>query len=125
MLSLGAAIAKRREELGLSQRDLADRASVSNGTISFIEQGITEQPKPTTLGKIARALGMSVDDLYTMAGILPKQKPSTSLDRILAKLSDVLAKMPEHGWDEILKHAEDKLAESESDIEKKRRTKSG
>ena len=125
MLSLGAAIAKRREELGLSQRDLADKASVSNGTVSFIEQGITEEPKPTTLKKIATALGMSLDDLYNMAGITLARKPSTKLDKILMRLADTLARMPENGWDEVLKYAEDKQAESESDIEKRRKKKSG
>jgi transcriptional regulator with XRE-family HTH domain len=125
MLSLGAAIAKRREELGLSQRDLALRAELSNATLSFIEKGTTEQPKPSTLSKIATALGMSIDDLYSMAGILPARKPSTKLDRIMSKLANILAEMPEHGWDEVLKYAQEKHAEEESDIEKKRRTKSG
>lgn len=125
MLSLGAAIEKRREELGWSQRELADKADVSNGTLSYIEQGRTEQPKPSTLGKIARALGMSLDDLYSMAGILPAKAPTTKLEKIVARLADMMSRMPEAGWDEVLKYAEAKQAESESDIEKRRRSKSG
>lgn len=125
MLSLGAAIAKKRGEMGLSQRDLANKANVTNSTINYIERGKTKEPEPTTLRKIASALSMSVDDLYSMAGILPVRKPSSKMERIIARLATLLEGMPEHGIEEVLKYAEEKRDQSASDIEKKRQSKSG
>jgi DNA-binding XRE family transcriptional regulator len=56
--SLGPAIAKlvasRREELGLSQRELAKRAGISHTVISRIEGG-EHSPSPKTLERLAEA----------------------------------------------------------------------
>jgi DNA-binding XRE family transcriptional regulator len=57
--NLGPAIAKlvasRREELGLSQRELAKRAGISHTVISRIEGG-ERSPSPKTLERLADAL---------------------------------------------------------------------
>ena len=47
----------------LSQRDLAELTGVGPVTISRIESGI-QRPRPSTLRKIAKALGVRPADLF-------------------------------------------------------------
>lgn len=54
---------KLREKNGLSQDRLAKLANVANNTIIKIEQGENINPTLDTLKKVAKALGVSVDDL--------------------------------------------------------------
>jgi len=51
-----------RERKALSQRDLAQRAGVGEATISRIEQGRV-RPRPSTLRKLAAALGVAPEKL--------------------------------------------------------------
>ena len=52
-----------REAKGLSQEKLARLADVANNTIIKIEGGKNQNPTLDTLKKIAKALGISLDDL--------------------------------------------------------------
>jgi transcriptional regulator with XRE-family HTH domain len=52
-----------RQARGLSIRGLAKEAGVSTETIYSVEHG-RRQPSVRTLGKIARALGVEVKDLF-------------------------------------------------------------
>jgi DNA-binding XRE family transcriptional regulator len=52
-----------RESRGMSTRALARVAGVSTETIYSVEHG-KRQPSVTTLGKIARALGVEVKDFF-------------------------------------------------------------
>lgn len=54
---------KLREKKGLSQDRLAKLADVANNTIIKIEQGENKNPTLETLRKIAKALGVKIDDL--------------------------------------------------------------
>lgn len=54
---------KYREQKGLSQDRLAKLADIANNTIIKIEQGENQNPTLDTLKKIAKAFGVSVDDL--------------------------------------------------------------
>jgi len=58
----GEIIRKYRTYQGLSQRDLAERVSLSPPQISQIENGV-HQPTPVTLGRIASALGVTTAHL--------------------------------------------------------------
>jgi transcriptional regulator with XRE-family HTH domain len=75
MTELGRIIKERREELGLSQRDVvsqierAGREQVSQATVSAIESGKTKQPKASTLQEIARVLDLDAEYLKVLAGI--------------------------------------------------------
>lgn len=53
-----------REERGLTQKELADKAGVSGNHISMIELG-QRTGKPATLKRLARALGADLDDLVS------------------------------------------------------------
>ena len=61
---------KLREKKGLSQDRLAKLADVANNTIIKIEQGENINPTLATLKKMAKALGVSLDELtgYQLRG---------------------------------------------------------
>ena len=60
--ALANAVKERRLELGLSQRELAERAAVADGTISKVELAKLS-PTVETLAKIAGGLDLELADL--------------------------------------------------------------
>ena len=56
-------IKKYRQKLGVSQDRLSKMADVTYNTIIKIESGGSQNPTIDTLSKIAKALGVSADDL--------------------------------------------------------------
>jgi transcriptional regulator with XRE-family HTH domain len=63
--SLGAAVRRRRLAVGKSQEDLAYEADLSVRQISEIESA--GNPKLSSLWRIARTLGVHVDELLSEA----------------------------------------------------------
>ena len=59
-VELGRAIKRRREELGLSLRDVADVTSVSASTLSRIENG-TGKPDADNIARLTSWLDMPID----------------------------------------------------------------
>ncbi|MBL0386924.1 helix-turn-helix transcriptional regulator [Tumebacillus sp. ITR2] len=60
--SVGEKIRRFREERGLSQKELADKADVSPSTISKAEGGIFT-PSPDKLQRVSDALGIPFQEL--------------------------------------------------------------
>ena len=58
-------IKKLRKQRGLSQDKLSKLADISHNTIIKIESGAIQSPTMDTAQKIAKALGVSLDDLMT------------------------------------------------------------
>jgi transcriptional regulator with XRE-family HTH domain len=56
-------IKKYRQKLGISQDRLSKMADITYNTIIKIESGGNQNPTIDTLSKIAKALGVSVDEL--------------------------------------------------------------
>ena len=56
-------IKKYRNKIGVSQDRLSKFADVTYNTIIKIESGANKNPTIETLSKIAKALGVGVDDL--------------------------------------------------------------
>ena len=56
-------IKKLRKEQGLSQDRLSKMADVAHPTIIKIESGAIQSPTVETAQKVARALGVSIDEL--------------------------------------------------------------
>lgn len=74
---LGQRLRQRREQLGLSLRDLAERADTTHTTIVRLEQGAYDAPAPDKLSRIAEALGLSLADVYALADYsVPSELPS-------------------------------------------------
>ncbi|MFN0219253.1 MAG: helix-turn-helix domain-containing protein [Hyphomicrobium sp.] len=64
-LALGARLKTVRTKAGLSQRELADRAGVTNATISMIEQE-THAPSVASLHRILTAIPISMADFFSL-----------------------------------------------------------
>jgi len=64
---LGARLRSVREMHGLSQRELAKRAGVTNGTISLIEQNRVS-PSLSSLKKVLDGIPMSLADFFALDG---------------------------------------------------------
>lgn len=61
--ALGNAIKERRNELGLTQAELAERCGVTRKTVNTVENGVFI-PSTLLALKMAEALGVSVDALF-------------------------------------------------------------
>jgi len=62
-MKLGESIARHRARLGWSQNELARRAAVNHPTLHRIESGKSADPAVSTVARIARTLGVSVEEL--------------------------------------------------------------
>jgi len=60
---LGKNIRRIRLKKGLSQEKVARLASIALNTFTKIESGLSKEPTIKTVSKIARVLGVSVDEL--------------------------------------------------------------
>jgi len=72
---LGAFIREQRDQSGISLRQLAKLAGVSNPYLSQVERGL-RKPSAEILQQIATALRISAEALYLQAGILEQREGS-------------------------------------------------
>lgn len=68
--SMARAVRELRDEKGLTQVELAQRAGIRQPTISQIETGQRAALGPDVLAGLAQGLGVSVDYLLQRAGVL-------------------------------------------------------
>jgi len=61
--NIGENIKKRRTKMGLSQEDFAQKSDVKYTTLTKIESGVIKTPSVLMVEKIAKALGVSIEDL--------------------------------------------------------------
>lgn len=88
---LGKLLRDRRAGLGLSVRQLEARCGVSFPTINRLEQGQFSSPAPDKLASIAKALKLSLADVYALADYaVPTDLPSPTL-YLRTKYSDLPA----------------------------------
>ncbi len=105
------AVRELRRRKGWSQQELADASGVGQDTISSLELG-RHEPRPSTLRKIAGALGVEVADLFGGADT-PKAVAPPSREWALAasdKEFDNWVKTAKAGdlhklWNELSEHA--------------------
>lgn len=67
---LGEWIAETRNENGLSQRQLAELAGLSNTEVWRLESGERKNPSPATLKSLAPHLGVTYEELMAKAGYI-------------------------------------------------------
>jgi transcriptional regulator with XRE-family HTH domain len=97
-IELGRKIAVRREELGMSRKDLAEATSLSYPYIAQIETGY-RLPSTKHQFMLAKVLGMSLDELFgtedellrsspRAEGRTPRRRPSIdeAIDRAAAEI---------------------------------------
>ncbi len=63
MAMIGENIKKARNKLGLTQDDLVRKSGVKHTTLTKIESNVVIKPSVQTVAKIARALGVPMEDL--------------------------------------------------------------
>lgn len=61
--NIGENIKKRRTKLGLSQEDFAQKSGAKYTTLTKIETGVIKKPSVVLAAKIAKALGVSIEEL--------------------------------------------------------------
>ena len=64
--NLGQKIQKLRKEKKLSQDELARKADIPYTTLTKIEIGVIKKPSVFAVGKIAKALEVSLDELIQL-----------------------------------------------------------
>lgn len=69
--ALGDYVLRKRQQAGLSLRQLEERAGVDHTWISHVERGDYTNPDARSLAKLARGLEVEVSDLYLAAGYAP------------------------------------------------------
>jgi transcriptional regulator with XRE-family HTH domain len=75
-----ALLRRERQRAQLSVRQLAAAAGITSSTVSRLESGVIGSPKPEQLQRLARVLGIDVEDFYAAAGFyvptgLPELQP--------------------------------------------------
>lgn len=63
MSTLAEKIQKRMDELDMTQADLARKTRMTTANIAYIVNGKTQDPRLSSVVSIARALGVTLDDL--------------------------------------------------------------
>ncbi|OIP80648.1 MAG: hypothetical protein COT39_04235 [Parcubacteria group bacterium CG08_land_8_20_14_0_20_48_21] len=63
MATIGENIKKARNKLGLTQDDLVKKSGVKHTTLTKVESGVVNKPSIQTMANIAKALGVSIEDL--------------------------------------------------------------
>jgi len=63
MATIGENIKRVRNRLGLTQDDLVRKSGVKHTTLTKIESNVVIKPSVQTVAKIAKALGVPMEDL--------------------------------------------------------------
>lgn len=95
-MNLSELIIQYRTEHSMSQREFSARCGVSNGYMSMLENGGNPNtgkplvPQIPTLMKIAAGMGMTLDDLLTLADDMPVDisKPANNAPALPDELSE-------------------------------------
>lgn len=87
---VGARLKQVREAHGFSQRQLAQRAGVTNGTISLIEQNRCS-PSVSSLRKVLEGIPMPLSEFFS-AGDLPPREQIFFRKEELVELTSVLGR---------------------------------
>jgi len=62
-INIGENVKKYRGKLGLSQEDFAKKSDVKYTTLTKIESNVIKKPSVLIMAKLAKALGVSIEDL--------------------------------------------------------------
>jgi transcriptional regulator with XRE-family HTH domain len=94
---LGDAIRLRREEIGLSRREVAQRAGLSYPYLSELETG-KKRGSPDSIRSVAKALGLGQDELWARADELAGTAPLDAVADAAPDASFVAPAPPVAQW---------------------------
>ena len=90
-----------REEHGLTQRELADKAGIQQSYLSRLESGMrTLRPDVFALARIAQALGITLEEILIQTGVWATTEPSKDLR--WKRLERTFRSMSEERQEELL-----------------------
>src|SRR3954447_21995916 len=96
----------QRRAPGLRRQEVADRAGVSVGYLTRLEQGHATNPSPLVLQALANALHLSGDErrlLFRLAGHAPPERMNRELTpgvrRMLERLQDLPVTVYDAAWE--------------------------
>ena len=111
--TLGKVISNRREELGISQRELAKKVKISNSTVSRIENDDKITPDNNTLKAISEVL--QIDYNYLLA--LNKQIDDEPEIRIIQRAARNMDQGKKEEMLKVLKkHFEEEFGDANGDM---------
>jgi len=99
-MALDEKVRVKREELGMTQSELAKKSGLTQATISRIESGEVRQLKSEAIKALAKALGVTTDFLI---GDMPKMKFDETLK------ADDTAQVIFRGYEKLSKEKRDQL----------------
>ena len=107
-IDIGDLLFRYRELYDLSQADVASRAGLSPTTVSRIESGHIPVPQMSTIRKLARVMGLTVQELLSGKGLEgefagPLADPPQSMDDVLeaAGVADRELAIPEENFKQL------------------------
>ena len=62
-INIGENVKKHRNKQGLSQEDFAKKSGVKYTTLTKIESNVIKKPSVLIMAKLAKTLGVSIEDL--------------------------------------------------------------
>ncbi len=77
-MSFGARLRSLRQAAGLTQEELASRASLSPNAVSALERGARRRPHPHTVRTLADALGLPEEERTALVTSVPKRSGAAS-----------------------------------------------
>src|SRR5690349_21828474 len=98
--SLGTYLREQRVGAGVSLRQLAEQAGVSNPYLSQIERGL-RRPSAEVLQQLAKALRISAEQLYVQAGILYLDEDELRSVELAVLADPILSERQKHALIEV------------------------
>ncbi|MCK4570953.1 helix-turn-helix transcriptional regulator [Candidatus Bipolaricaulota bacterium] len=125
MKTFGDRIREVRQELGLTQWQVADRTGVSNTYISALESGRKQAPPHAIVTALAACLQTSEETLWTLARAEREERLKRRIDGIptsqrTARTVDATSSLDADPSDEVLERAIQTLRESAQDPKQRR-----
>ena len=79
----------------MSQRDLADRASISHSYVSKLETGARTNVSVDIMRSVAKALDYPLESLLREGGILPPPSGDDEKDRLILETLEIAESLPQ------------------------------
>lgn len=93
-ITLADMLRKRRAELGKTQEEMAEALDMTQEWVAAVENGRIQQPRPTTLRRLADVLDVPLEDIVIAARLA---RSLSGAQRVAQSIAEEAA---EHDWDD-------------------------
>ncbi|NQG98448.1 helix-turn-helix transcriptional regulator [Streptococcus suis] len=98
---IGQQIKNYRKQIGLTQKELAEKLGMGHTTVANYEKGF-RSPKKDTLFDLADVFGVSIDDLFP-------QRTTTAPNSLIEQISDKVVQLTEPNQKNVLRYSSELL----------------